>query len=77
MASAAMTGLLSAAGYVSSSVGMAVQPESALNMIVTIYKFGPLIIAAAAIITLALYRLDKKYPAIMDELMERESRGEL
>lgn len=77
MASAAMTGLLSAAGYVSSAVGMAVQPESALNMIVTIYKFGPLLIAAAAIITLALYRLDKKYPAIMDELMERESRGEL
>ena len=34
LASAAMTGLLSLAGYVSSSVGTAAQPETALNMIV-------------------------------------------
>lgn len=77
VASAAMTGLLSAAGYISSSAGTAVQPDSALNMIITIYKFGPLIVAAIAAVTLSLYKLDKKYPAIMKELMEREARGEL
>lgn len=76
-ASAAMTGLLSLAGYVSSSVGTAAQPEKALNMIVNIYKFGPILIAAVAFITLALYKLDKIYPDIMKELIERESRGEL
>ena len=77
LASAAMTGLLSLAGYVSSSVGTAAQPETALNMIVNIYKFGPILIAAVAFITLALYKLDRVYPDIMKELIERESRGEL
>jgi len=77
LASAAMTGLLSLAGYVSSSVGTAAQPETALNMIVNIYKFGPVLIAVVAFVTLALYKLDKMYPDIMKELIERESRGEL
>ena len=77
LVSAAMTGLLSLAGYVSSSVGTAAQPETALNMIVNIYKFGPILIAAVAFITLALYKLDRIYPDIMKELIERESRGEL
>lgn len=77
LASAIMTGMLSAAGYISSSEGSAVQPESALNCIVTIYKFGPVVVAGAAVITLALYKLDKKYSSVMEELMAREARGEL
>lgn len=77
LASATMTGLLSAAGYISTSTGSAAQPDSALNMIVNIYKFGPVLIALIAFITLALYKLDKAYPSIMKELIERESRGEL
>lgn len=77
MASAVMTGLLSSAGYVSSAAGSSVQPETALNMIVNIYKVGPLIIAVIAIVTLAMYKLDKIYPNIMKELIEREERGEL
>lgn len=77
LASAIMTGMLSAAGYISSSEGSAVQPESALNCIVTIYKFGPVIVAGIAVITLALYKLDKKYSSVMEELMAREARGEL
>ncbi|WP_346907121.1 MFS transporter [Faecalicatena orotica] len=77
LASATMTGLLSAAGYISTSAGSAAQPDSALNMIVNIYKFGPVLIALVAFITLALYKLDKAYPSIMKELIERESRGEL
>lgn len=77
VASAAMTGLLSLAGYISSSAGFVTQPETALNMIVTIYKFGPLVVAAVAIITLTLYKLDQKYPAIIKELIQREAVGVL
>ncbi|MGN0484780.1 MAG: MFS transporter [Lachnospiraceae bacterium] len=77
VASAAMTGLLSMAGYISSSAGTVEQPKQALDMIINIYKGGPLIVAVIAVITLSLYKLDKKYSAIMEELTEREARGEL
>ena len=77
LSSAIITGLLSAAGYISSSVGSAMQPQSAVDMIINIYKFGPLVVWVTVLITLTLYKLDKKYPAIMQELIERESRGEL
>lgn len=77
VASAAMTGLLSIAGYISSSTGTVEQPQQALDMIINIYKAGPFIVAVLAVITLSLYKLDKKYPAIMEELTEREARGEL
>ena len=76
-ASAAMTGLLTFAGYVTSSSGVATQSQETLNMIINIYKFGPIIIALLAFVTLALYKLDKMYPDIMKELTEREARGEL
>lgn len=75
--SAVITGLLSLAGYVSSQAGAAGQPESAMNMIVDIYKYGPMIVWIVVIITLLFYKLDKQYPKIMEELMEREARGEL
>lgn len=77
VASAAMTGLLSSAGYVSSQAAAVTQPQTALDMIINIYKAGPLIVAALAVITLSLYKLDKKYPAIMEELAECEARGVL
>lgn len=77
LASAVMTGMLSAAGYVSSTTGNVAQPDTALRSIVTIYKFGPVIVAGIAVITLALYKLDEKYPSIMEELMKREAKGEL
>lgn len=77
VASAAMTGLLSLAGYISSSTGTVAQPQQALDMIINIYKGGPLIVAVLAALTLTLYGLDKKYTAIMDELILREAQGEL
>lgn len=77
VASAAMTGLVSFAGYISTSSGMATQPQSALNMIIQIYKFGPLIVAGGVLIVLLFYKLDKKYADIMKELIDREARGEL
>lgn len=46
-------------------------------MIMNIYKLGPVIVWVVVIITLSLYKLDKRYPAIMEELAERELKGEL
>lgn len=77
VASACMTGLLSMAGYISSSTGTVVQPQQALDMIINIYKGGPLIVAVIAVITLTLYRLDGKYSSIMLELTQREACGEM
>lgn len=75
--SAAMTGLLAVAGYVSSTTGAAVQPESALNMIVLLYKIGPLLIAGLAAVVLVFYKLDNEYDGIMADLMEREAKNEM
>lgn len=77
VSTALMTGLLSFAGYISSTGNFVNQPESAIKMIIDIYKFGPVIIWILVIITLTLYKLDKIYPSIMDQLAEREARGEL
>ena len=77
LASAVITGLLSSSGYVSSSTGISAQPETALEMIVSLYKFGPILIAAVIIVTLFGYKLDKMYPSIMQELTERETHGQI
>jgi GPH family glycoside/pentoside/hexuronide:cation symporter len=75
--SAIMTSLLSMAGYVSATSGSQMQPDSAIRMIMNIYKFGPLIVWIIIMITLYFYKLDKQYPRIMAELNEREYRKEL
>ena len=75
--SALVTGLLTASGYISSVGGGAVQPQEALDAIVAILKFGPLIVWVLVLIVAFLYKLDKKYPKIMAELAEREARGEM
>lgn len=64
--------LMTASGYISSTSGNVVQPGSAVTTIGNIYKFGPVIIWAAAIILLLIYKLDKEYPKISKELAERE-----
>ena len=73
---AVLTQLLAFSGYVSKA-GVTTQPQSVVNMIMNIYKVGPLIVWVTVVIILLLYRLDKKYPMIMKELEEREARGEL
>lgn len=75
--SALVTGLLTASGYISSVGGGAVQLQEALDAIVAILKFGPLIVWVLVLIVAFLYKLDKKYPKIMAELAEREARGEM
>ena len=77
LTSFAITSLLGLAGFISSTTGGTVQPDSALDMIVNVYKFGPLVIWAIIIVVLALYQLDKKYDQIMQDLAEREARGEV
>lgn len=75
--SALISALLNASGYISSSTGGAVQPESAKHMIMAIYKYGTEFIWIIALIVLIFYKLDKIYPKIMAELADRESRGEM
>lgn len=77
LTSAVITGLLTLGGYLSTTTGLTDQPQSALDMIVGIYKFGPLVIWAIIIVVLFLYQLDKKYDQIMRDLAEREARGEV
>lgn len=72
-----MTSLLASAGFVEATTGGAVQTAAAQSMISTIYYWGPILIWAVAIIVLLLYKLDNKYPKIMEELHEREAHGEM
>ncbi len=69
--------MLDWSGQITSTAGFAAQPESTIQMISTIYFVGPLIIAIMALVTLFLYRLDKKYDDIVAELAEREAKGQL
>ena len=59
LTSAIMTSLLSMAGYVSATNGSQVQPQSAINMIIDLYKFGPMLVWIIIIIVLYFYKLDK------------------
>lgn len=77
LTSAMISILLTSAGYISSTTGGAVQPESAKAMIMTLYKYGPIVIWGIAVVVLVFYKLDKIYPQIMKELTEREACGEL
>lgn len=77
LTSAIITGLLSLSGYISSTSGAMEQPDSAIRMIINIYRFAPLVVWVSVIITLSLYKLDKMYPMIMKELTEREAKGML
>lgn len=75
--SAVMTSMLTASGYVTSSGGSVAQPQTAIDTILNIYKFGPILVWVIAVVVLIFYNLDKKIPAIMEELSEREARGEM
>lgn len=74
---AVVTAFLSYAGYVTSTTGSAVQPESALNMIINLYSYGTIFCWVVFILTLLAYKLDKIYPQIMRDLIAREAKGEM
>lgn len=75
--SAIVTGLLSYVGYVATSTGSVMQAPEVVSMIMSVYMYGPIIVWVIFIVTLWLYQLDKKYPAIMQELARREAAGEM
>ena len=77
IASALVSALLESAGYLSSTEGGVAQPQSALDMIHSIYAWAPIIIWGIVAAVLLFYHLDKKYPKIMADLAEREARGEM
>ncbi|MGN1007896.1 MAG: MFS transporter [Butyricicoccus sp.] len=75
-------GLMSAAfGWIMGWAGYdglaAVQSATALDTISALFIWGPIIVWGVTAIILLFHRLEKQYPAIMKELAERESRGEL
>ena len=77
LTSARLTGLLSYAGYVSSSAGSVMQSQQVIDMIVSIYMWGPIFVWIVLIVVLYFYELDQKYPEIMRDLVAREARGEM
>lgn len=77
IATAIITALLSIAGYISSSASGITQPDTAIQMILNIYKFGPMIVWIIVITALYIYHLDKEYPQIIAELAQREANGKL
>ena len=44
------------------------QPQSAVDMIIGIYKYGPVIVLVICFVTLLAYRLEKQMPRITKEL---------
>ncbi|MEG0050878.1 MAG: glycoside-pentoside-hexuronide (GPH):cation symporter [Terrisporobacter sp.] len=76
LTTAIVTGLMTISGYISSTSGAAVQPQSALDAIVSLYMFGPLIVWIIVAVVTFMYKLDKIYPKIISELAEREGQGE-
>lgn len=70
--SAVLGWVLAAFGFVSSS---AVQPESALNGIRTIFLYVPLVVFAIMFIVLMSYKLDKEYDGIITDLSSRKQKA--
>jgi len=78
LTSALVGGLLAFSGYISSTAGKVMtQPDSAKDMILTLFKWGPVVSWSLIAIILLYYKLDEIYPEIMVELKAREAKGEL
>lgn len=72
VASAVMTSLMTASGYISSQGTDVAQPASAISMISNMYKWGPVIIWVIAAVVLVVYKLDREMPQISKDLQARE-----
>lgn len=64
--------LLGAAGYDGT---LAVQSQTAMNMISALYLWAPAVLAVITIIIMFLYKLDKKYDRVMNDLNEGKYRS--
>ncbi|MCD8138958.1 MAG: MFS transporter [Planctomycetaceae bacterium] len=74
---ALITAYMTYSGYLASTGATVAQPQSALDAIVNIYLIGPILVWLIVLVVCWFYWLDDKYPSIMEELFEREKRGEL
>ena len=45
-------------GYISTAAGSVTQPDSALHMIVNIYKGGPLIVAGGVLVVIIIHYMN-------------------
>ncbi len=77
LVTALITSMLKGAGYIESVSGGVQQPQAALDTILTLLKWGPVLVWAIVLVVAVLYQLDKKYDKIMSDLSEREARGEM
>lgn len=66
------TTILGMAGY---NGALAVQSESALRAISTLYVYAPIIFLVILPILYLFYKLDKQYPQVIKELSEREGKN--
>ena len=62
---------------VATATGSVAQTPAVISMIMSIYMYAPLIVWGVLIGVLVNYKLDKEYPAIMQELVQREALGEM
>lgn len=56
---------------------LAVQSPQALSTISNLFIYGVAFLGAGMIVVLLFYKLDKEYPTIMEELLEREAKIDL
>lgn len=63
--------IMAAAGY---DGALAVQSEAALATISNMFIWGVTVLGCIMILVMLFYKLDKEYPQIMKELLERESK---
>ena len=70
----AMIGFIMQAGGYHSEAGVTTQSQQAMDTIFNLFVYGVALIGIGIIILMLFYHLDKQYPQIMKELLERESR---
>lgn len=71
----AMIGFIMQAGGYRSEAGVTVQSQQAIDTIYNLFVYGVALIGIGIIVLMVFYHLDKQYPQIMKELLEREAKS--
>lgn len=71
----AMIGFVMQAGGYRSEAGVTVQSQQAIDTIYNLFVYGVALIGIGIIVLMVFYHLDKQYPQIMKELLEREAKS--
>ena len=70
----AFIGFVMAAGGYHSAAGVTSQSTEALQTIYNLFVYGIAVIGLGIVVLMIFYKLDKEYPQIMEELLEREKK---